>query len=58
MELDCELPADAVQELNSLERHERGAEPYSWGVDVFGEKGDEYAKEAARKHAENNPIGQ
>ncbi|KAL1959913.1 hypothetical protein VTO42DRAFT_581 [Malbranchea cinnamomea] len=46
---DFTLPTSAIEKLNSLECHGRNGAPYSWGVDIFGEKGDEFAKEAARK---------
>jgi hypothetical protein len=45
-----------MERLNSLECHGRNAAPYTWGVDIFGEKGDKFAREAARKFAENNPL--
>ncbi|PNY25630.1 uncharacterized protein TCAP_04433 [Tolypocladium capitatum] len=46
-----ELPQDAVDQLNALERHKRYAFPRWWGVDIFGEVGDEEAKRAARENA-------
>ena len=38
-----------MEELNSLECHGRNGAPYGWGVDFWGEKGEEYAKEAAKR---------
>lgn len=47
--IDFELPPSAVEQLNALECHGRGGQPLHWGVDIFGEKGDEFVKEVARK---------
>ncbi|RDW71700.1 hypothetical protein BP5796_07734 [Coleophoma crateriformis] len=44
---DFELPQDAFEKLNKLEKHCRYNFPARWGVDVFGEKGEESVKQSA-----------
>jgi hypothetical protein len=56
--LDFDLPITAFKELNNLERHGRYNTPVQWGVDVFGELGqdyvDKYVAEEARKYQESH----
>ncbi|PGH08998.1 hypothetical protein AJ79_05793 [Helicocarpus griseus UAMH5409] len=42
-----ELPQDAFEEIQSLDRHQRMNFPARLGVDIFGEKGEEWRKQAA-----------
>lgn len=38
-----------MEEINALDRNARASQPLFWGVDIFGEKGEEYVKEIAKK---------
>lgn len=49
-----ELPADAFEQLNALERHKRFNFPARWGIDIFDEVGEETAKQAAKDAAPLN----
>jgi hypothetical protein len=55
--LDYTLPESVIKRLDSLERQGRTAAPYSWGIDIFGEMGEEAVKEAARSFARKNAVG-
>ncbi|KAM5469972.1 hypothetical protein MferCBS49748_002734 [Microsporum ferrugineum] len=39
---DFELSQSAMEEINALDRNARASQPLFWGVDIFGEKGEEY----------------
>lgn len=49
-----ELPADAFEQLNGLERNKRFNWQTRWGVDIFQELGDAEAKKVAQDSAEEN----
>lgn len=49
-----ELPSDAFNKLNALERHKRFNFPARWGYDIFGEKGDDAVKKIAQEAGEEN----
>jgi diketogulonate reductase-like aldo/keto reductase len=49
-----ELPKDAFDELTSLERHKRFNVQARWGVDIYGELGEEKVREIAEGFAEEN----
>ncbi|PSK42892.1 hypothetical protein B9Z65_6846 [Elsinoe australis] len=49
-----ELPSDAFDKLNALERHKRFNFPARWGYDIFGEKGDDAVKKIAQEAGEEN----
>lgn len=51
-----ELPTDAFEELNGLERHKRFNVQARWGVDIFEELGEEKVKKIAEELAPENPI--
>ncbi|KAM5454088.1 hypothetical protein McanCB49686_004395 [Microsporum canis] len=46
---DFELSQSAMEEINALDRNARASQPLFWGVDIFGEKGEEYVREVAKK---------
>ncbi|EFE32289.1 aldehyde reductase I (ARI), putative [Trichophyton benhamiae CBS 112371] len=46
---DFELSQSAMEEINALDRNARASQPLFWGVDIFGEKGEKYVKEIAKK---------
>ncbi|KAF3897363.1 Glycerol 2-dehydrogenase (NADP(+)) GCY1 [Trichophyton interdigitale] len=46
---DFELSQSAMEEINALDRNARASQPLFWGVDIFGEKGEEYVQEIAKK---------
>ncbi|PYI07799.1 aldo-keto reductase [Aspergillus sclerotiicarbonarius CBS 121057] len=50
--LDFVLPSDAFEAIQSLERHQRMNFPARLGVDIFGEVGDESARQSALAWAE------
>ncbi|EZG05938.1 hypothetical protein H106_04430 [Trichophyton rubrum CBS 735.88] len=47
--IDFELSQSAMEEINALDRNARASQPLFWGVDIFGEKNEEYVKEIAKK---------
>ncbi|KAK7408953.1 hypothetical protein QQX98_008897 [Neonectria punicea] len=49
-----ELPQDAFDQLNALERHKRYHWMTRWGVDIFQELGDEEVKRVARELGPDN----
>jgi diketogulonate reductase-like aldo/keto reductase len=49
-----ELPEDAFQELNALERHKRFNVQSRWGFDIFEELGEEKVRKIAEDCAEEN----
>ncbi|KAH8712028.1 GCY protein [Phaeosphaeriaceae sp. PMI808] len=49
-----ELPKDAFEELNALEKHKRFNVQSRWGFDIFGELGDEKVTKIAEDCAEEN----
>jgi diketogulonate reductase-like aldo/keto reductase len=49
-----EIPKDAFEELNGLERHKRFNVQARWGFDIFEELGDEKVKQIAQDAAEEN----
>ncbi|KAF2166909.1 hypothetical protein M409DRAFT_66438 [Zasmidium cellare ATCC 36951] len=51
-----ELPQSAFDELNALERHKRFNNPKRWGVDIFGEDGEETVKKIAKESAAENKV--
>lgn len=44
---DFELPQEAFEETQSLERHQRMNFPSRLGVDIFGETSEEFVKQKA-----------
>ena len=44
---DFELPKEAFERINAVEKGLRMNYPVKWGFDVFGEKGDAFVKQAA-----------
>ncbi|KAL2864199.1 aldo/keto reductase [Aspergillus lucknowensis] len=48
---DFVLPDTEFEALNKLERHQRYNYPFRWGVDIFGELGDEEAERRAEEDA-------
>lgn len=51
-----ELPQEAFDALNALEKHKRFNFPARWGVDIFDEAGEEAVKKAAKDAAAENPT--
>lgn len=49
-----ELPKDAFDQLNALERHKRFNQQSRWGFDIFGELGEEKVRKIAEEAAEEN----
>ncbi|KAG9255756.1 NADP-dependent oxidoreductase domain-containing protein [Emericellopsis atlantica] len=49
-----ELPKDAFDKLNALERNKRFNWQTRWGYDIFEELGEEYVKRVAREAGEEN----
>jgi diketogulonate reductase-like aldo/keto reductase len=49
-----ELPQDAFNELNTLERHKRFNQQSRWGFDIFEELGEEEVTKIAQGCAEEN----
>lgn len=49
-----ELPQDAFEELNGLERHKRFNVQSRWGFDIFEELGEQKVREIAESFAEEN----
>jgi diketogulonate reductase-like aldo/keto reductase len=49
-----ELPTDAFQELNTLERHKRFNQQSRWGYDIFEELGEDKVSKVARDFAQEN----
>ncbi|KAK2879974.1 hypothetical protein FQN49_000700 [Arthroderma sp. PD_2] len=47
-----ELSQSAMEKINALDRNARASQPLFWGVDIFGEKGEEYneAKRFSERH--------
>ncbi|PGH15607.1 hypothetical protein AJ80_05471 [Polytolypa hystricis UAMH7299] len=53
---DFELPESVMEQINGLEKNTRGANPLVWGLDVFGECGQDHVDELARKYGQDNPV--
>jgi len=49
-----ELPAEAIEKLDSLSRHKRFNFPARWGYDIFDEAGQDSVRKAALAAAEEN----
>ncbi|CAK4027494.1 aldehyde reductase i [Lecanosticta acicola] len=49
-----ELPQEAFDALNALERHKRFNFPARWGADIFDEAGEEHVKKVAKETAAEN----
>lgn len=49
-----ELPKDAFDELNALERHKRFNQQSRWGYDIFEELGEDKMREIAEGYAKEN----
>lgn len=51
-----ELPKEAFEKLNAMERHKRFNDPSKrWGYDIFDEHGEEAVKAGAKEAAKENP---
>ncbi|KAK9477814.1 NADP-dependent oxidoreductase domain-containing protein [Lipomyces japonicus] len=48
------LPDAEFEALNALEKHKRYNFPKEWGVDIFEEVGDEYARQAALEYGKQS----
>lgn len=49
---DFELSEADYQEINGMNKRTRYNHPLRWGVDIFGEAGDEGAKQVAKTWAD------
>lgn len=49
-----ELPLEAFEALNALEKHKRFNFPAEWGVDIFDEVGEEAMKKIAAESGDAN----